>query len=589
MERHVKQKHLNSLSSSEFFSILSEEVIQSLYASMQSMILEPEDILFEEGSVSDSLYFVISGRLLVTVTTQEKEKVIGQIGRGETVGEMGLISEQPRSATVTAIHKTHLLKLTAVDFRTLWEAHPEILFDLSSLITRRLQNVLKTISKTNLFSNVIIMPANESINIDSFVEKLRSNFNNKYRFTMITKNMAQSSLEMDNIEEQHDYIFYVVDSVDSTWTTLCLGRADRIIVIGDGSQTADLSPYCQNLFKKMKGLSRITKELVLLYPSKNIPPQYTNDWLSSGNYFRHHHLCINNDADYQRLIRFVVGKAVGFVFGGGGTRCWAHIGAYKAIDELGIPIDAVVGSSAGSLAAGLIAFAKDFSSCLEASKNVTSKMSTKEYTIPLVSLLSSKSFTNSFINTFGDVCIENLWTTMFCISVDINRNQEVIHRQSLLWQAVRASISIPGIFPPVIDGSRILVDGGIMNNLPVKPMRDFFEGRGRIIAIDVSELTEKETSAKFPNILTISEILGNKFFARYKHFYAPNIINISLKSLLASSNYQTKINAMEADIHIQLPVSGYSLLNFKQNEALFNIGYVFTKNKLKDWKQELDF
>ena len=108
-----------------------------------------------------------------------------------------------------------------------------------------------------------------------------------------------------------------------------------------------------------------------------------------------------------------------------------------------------------------------------------------DYTFPVVALASGGNITDGLRRGFGDQRIEDSIINFFCVSTNIGRSASEIHTRGAMWKSIRASMAIPGIFLPVVDDDRLLVDGGMVNNLPVDIMQAY-EDIGTAVALDVS-------------------------------------------------------------------------------------------------------
>jgi predicted acylesterase/phospholipase RssA len=128
-----------------------------------------------------------------------------------------------------------------------------------------------------------------------------------------------------------------------------------------------------------------------------------------------------------------------------------------------------------------------------------------DYTIPRVSVVRGRRGLAMLERTFGDTRVEDLALDFFCVSTDLVSRSAVVHRSGRLAAAIGASMCLPGILPPVLDGDRVLVDGGVLDNLPVEQMAR--GGEGPIVAVDVSQRFAAP-GAEAPRAPGIKEVLA---------------------------------------------------------------------------------
>lgn len=114
-----------------------------------------------------------------------------------------------------------------------------------------------------------------------------------------------------------------------------------------------------------------------------------------------------------------------------------------------------------------------------------------DLTFPITSIFSGKRFNRGIKKTFGDSRIQDTILNFFCVSVDIQKRQQVIHEKGVLWRYVRASMSLAGYLPPISENGSMLVDGGYLNALPADVMR-YSMGARTVIAVDVSGEKERD-------------------------------------------------------------------------------------------------
>ncbi|HHL39319.1 MAG TPA: patatin [Deltaproteobacteria bacterium] len=177
------------------------------------------------------------------------------------------------------------------------------------------------------------------------------------------------------------------------------------------------------------------------------------------------------------------GRGVGLALGGGSARGWAHIGVLEAMDEAGMEVDFIAGTSMGALVGAVYA-----SGGLAELKKVAMGLDWRQIlgffdiVFPSSGLIDGKKVADFIRSHVKASKIEELDIPFAAVSTDLVSGKEVVLRSGDLIEAIRASISIPGIFTPVRHGSMVLADGGIVNPVPVSAVREM--GAGYIIAVD---------------------------------------------------------------------------------------------------------
>ena len=271
---------------------------------------------------------------------------------------------------------------------------------------------------------------------------------------------------------QHDLLVYVGDPLPSSWTRLCVRQADLVLLVGRGA-AGTLEPGLLETIGPAGGPAGARRELVLLYDSGQRMPCGTADWLARVPVSAHHHVDPRLPRDYDRLARMLTGRAVGLVLGGGGARALAHIGVIRALEEAGIPIDLVGGTSSGAIIGGQCASGWESARILAQSRKVLiDHGSLNDFTLPVIALRRGRRYIRMLESLFADGRIEDLPLSFFCVSTNLTRSTCMVHRAGLLSEKVGASGAVPGLSPPTADGRDILVDGGVLNNLPVDVLLD---------------------------------------------------------------------------------------------------------------------
>jgi len=282
----------------------------------------------------------------------------------------------------------------------------------------------------------------------------------------------------------------------------------------------------------------------------------------------HHHLRAGHQADVARVARFIAGRAVGLVLAGGGARGFAHIGIIKALKEAGVPFDQLGGTSMGAIiAAGL---AREWS--LEEMRDRMYAAFVKDnplsdFTLPLIALVRGKKVSQRLREHFDEVAIEELPLPFFAVSSDLTSGRIHVHRDGKLWRALRASVALPGILPPVTYHGHLLVDGGVMNNLPVDVMREQSGGGGPIIACDITGEIDLQAQDNRYGERPWWWLLGQRMRGN------PSIVSILMRSGTVGSEAQRRVVREQCDFLIVPPMPDIQLRDWKKFDRAIQEGY----------------
>jgi NTE family protein len=201
-----------------------------------------------------------------------------------------------------------------------------------------------------------------------------------------------------------------------------------------------------------------------------------------------------------------------------------------------------------------------------------------DYTLPLVSLVSGRKVSRLLHYEFGDVAIEDLPLPYFCVSTNLSSGQLAVHRRGPLWRWLRASVSIPGVLPPVIEHGEVFVDGAAINNLPVDVMRE--SGIGRVIGVDVGADRVFMTDCEDSDVPPLWRAL--KWFRDRKQRI--NILQILWRSGMVNSKANSRDRRELSDLLLQPPLEEIDMLNWRAFDRAIDAGYQYAQVKLRDWK-----
>ena len=598
----MDESTIKLIKSSKIFSSLNAHTYQKILPKFEKIELNKDEILFSQGDTAKYLYILLNGKLAVYVSpAYMAHKVVTYIEPGETIGEMSLLSNEPRSFTVIAAKHSCLLRLPKKIFTTICKQYPEIMVTM----LERSQETIRIFTTEKFKRHIIIIAAHPTISLNDFsiqlcrqTKKLATViFLSDYAMEGDTNKKTQSELqeiitEIEKSRAPKRRIIYLLKSTETTLAKICLKKADSIYIAAHHDSDVKIDSKIIAKIKLRKKHLCTDPGLILLYPANTELPKNTRRWFGLMDFSMHHHIRQSNLSDHLRLLRFIRNCAVGLVLGGGGTRGWAHIGAIKALQEAKIPIDIIGGTSVGGIIGALYAMHsthkeiyKQFDEIVMGSGKT---VAWKNITWPYISLFDAKGFTLSQENAFGDIHLEDLWIPFFCISSNLSLQREEVHRTGLLWEIIRCSTSIPGLVPPMILNGEIHFDGGLVNNLPVDVMRRQLGKISKIIAIELVRDNGHEIKYHFPPILTLSEAILTKIGLGGKKYKYPPFIDTILKAFLMGSIVKAKQSAPIANLFINMDLSKYSILHSdnKQAEEMVQIGFESAVDAIKNFKKK---
>lgn len=584
------------------FGQLDDRTIAEITSRIQPVSLRRGEILYRQGDPGTTMHLVLTGRLQVRVRSEElREKIVAYLSPGESAGEMALFTGARRAATVVAIRDTTLGLLTRETFDAVMVRRPEAVLDIARLIIGRLTETQTRGASRAPLRNIALIAIDRTANLAEFGRRLQLALL-KFGSTAYLDSSAVSELLgverpaskapgtgpttevgnlLDEYEHTHDYVICEGDLEPTEWTRKCVGYADKILLVGATDAPPQLSALETELFHDSRALELTEKELVLGHRDTASAPSGTGQWLNGRQLGRHHHVPWKGNAGFNRLARRLSNNAVTVVLGGGGARGFAHIGCIRAIREAGIPIDAVGGTSFGALVAATVALGYSDERLLDEMKSTfVDDRPMDDYTLPIVSLLKGERLVSTLKKRFGDIAIEDTWIPFFAVSSNLSKNRVEIHTSGPLWKALRATVSLPGIFPPCIEKGDLLVDGGLLNNLPVDIMKEMVAGK--TIAVDVSvdeEYRVEREALPSPYEYLKAKVLSNEREA----LQVPTLNRVMIKATTLGRSRSAQAVKSGADLHLDLPVRDFDLLGWDRFHDIVEAGYQYTKGQLNQW------
>ena len=579
------------------------DVLREFEDEVEWVYLRSGETLFEQDAAGDSAFIVISGRLRILVRSGETETVVNEVGPGEIVGEMALLDGSSRSATVHAVRDSQLARLSARAFERLTEKHPLAIKRIATDVVARLRAQLAgETTPDSAIATIALIAAAPDLPISELSSALASALSvhgSTRALSSAGVDLALSKRGIANAsarepagirlaqwlaeqEAENRYVLYEADAHPTGWTERAIGQADHVLIFADAEAPPEPGALERQLARRWPEGRAPRRSLVLIHRDPDREPKGTARWLEKRSVDAHYHLNPNSQADFERLARILAGRAIGLVFGGGGARGFAHLGVWQALEELNVPVDFVGGTSIGAIVAAAFAMRISARRAIETAKKRFS--SVLDPTLPLVALLSGARISSQITSFFGEREIEDLPLPFFCIATNLTTSAETVHRSGSVATATRSSVSIPGVLPPVAHHGDLLVDGGLLNNVPVDVMKGLVRG-GPVIAVDVTPKLDLRQFDNLPQVLSGWSLLWDRVNPLRAAPDVPYIVNVLTRSTVVASAAAKRESAGEGGLYLRPPVDDWGMFEFRSVEAIAERGCQTSLGAISEWWQ----
>ena len=582
----------------ELMGSSDQALVQQVVDRVEWRRLEAGEVLFRQGDLADAAYFVVGGRLMVLAATSDgSDELIAELGRGEVVGELGLLDRAPRSATVRAVRDTTLAAFSTTMFEELVATSPQMMLNVTrGILTRLRKPAQRKFDRAASLTIAITADIDADAMVSAIVDEIARFGTAKHlssdRVDRTLNRTAISQVATDNVgvprlaEFMHeadvgnDHVVLQTDREMTAWTRRALRQADRVVVVCSPNPDAAERALISEIFATLGDASHVATMLAVLHPATADRPRRTAALVGAWRVDDVVHLRSGSSADIGRLARLASGHGYGLVLSGGGGRGLAHLGVLRALHEQGIPVDEVAGCSMGSVIAAGVALGEAGESLMELVERQCRRL--LDYTLPVVSLVKGGRITKNIEDTFGSFDIEDLWLPFYCVSTNLTTSHLEVHRRGSTALALRASIAIPGVLPPVPHAGHLLVDGGVLNNLPFEVMRDNSTVE-TIIAVDVAPDQGPRARADFGMSVSGFQALGASL--RPSKSIYPSLTSVLLRSMLTGAVRNQKASMIDGsiDLLLALHLPGIGLLDFEHCREVADAGYAAAKPAIDDW------
>lgn len=468
------------------FAGLSAETIEAVAGRTGVQSVPASQWLFRQGDHADALYLVRTGRVEVVDETPGRDPVVvRELGPGSALGELALICDSRRTSSVRARRDARVLRVGRDDFEAILSESPTFARSLLSTLGDWLTSGLSgPAARSGPPKTIAVVALGESAAAAGVDRELAQRLSEMVNVSFVSADVVPEGAHpgpvlselLDRAEGQHQCVLLAGGRAGSgDWTLTCLRQADRVLLL------VDEAPDAAHVARW--GISP-GADVVLLGGPVDTRTEHLLDELAPRSTYRVRPGA-QRAGDVQVMARRLAGRAVGLVMSGGGARSFTQIGVIEELRDSGVVIDRIGGTSMGAFIGGLLAQQltpeEIDARCYE---EWVRRNPVGDFRLPRTSLIRGRR-ARSMLERQLPGAIEDLTRPFFATSVDLISARPIHLRRGPLAHAVGASMSLPLFMEPVVHDGMLLLDGGLMDNLPTEAMAR--DGEGPVIAIDVSE------------------------------------------------------------------------------------------------------
>jgi len=572
---------------------LNAKDLRAIYRRVQKLHLRRGDILLRKGDKAEALFFALTGRF--SVILEAGARPVAEIGSGAPIGEIAFFAGGTRTATVVALRDALVLKLRRPEFEELSDLIPNLAKWLIQALSQRLRDTIFRLPDGSHFTaprTIAIVPAGGGPVPERFLYLLESVFQAAGKSVLLRESMvrerfsAERSLEDPSItawlnahEENNRFVLYAGDRSLTEWTRKAVRQADLVLLVGRAETDNRI-----NAIERFVDAhhSQDQKRLVLVHEARSNEAEGTGRWLATRAVAMHHHVALGDAIDVARLQRFIEGTATGFVCCGGGSYCALHVGIYKAFCESGMEFDIFGGASGGgAMAAGFARGLAPEEIDARIEEIFIKRQSLRRVNFPYYSILDHKPFDAALQDHYGAHLIEDLWRPFFALATNLSDATPHIIKTGPLWEAVRATSSIPGLLPPFITRDGLpLVDGSVIDNVPLEEMKRLKSGPN--VVVNFTDRLPASLPRDYDNLPSRAELVLHHILP-FGERILPNLPTIAttiIRSMMASQKELVNLTDLDLVLTPPLPMD-MSFMDWRSHSRLLTDGYVFASAEIQ--------
>lgn len=539
-----------------FFSELPDDVLDGIARRLHRKHYHKDAVIFNEGEPGDCTYIVETGQVKVVSEKTGREIIYSYLGPGSFFGEMALLLGGKRSATVRVVIDADLLVLHQRDLEDLLKQHSSLAVLMTRELSRRLGRLEQMPMLREEFNMVVVMGPAASTLARYLVQVtgeqvLMLDLGGLANVTLDPATLARSKVvlmrgdevvgpeglaqQLSHLVQQYFWVFLCVAPYEKPLTLKAIELADIVIHIGR-EQPAWLKEVAT------RGL-----------------------WHSDGR-----------GQSLQRTARRIAQRLVGIALSSGNARGMAHIGVFKVLEEEGIPIDMIAGTSAGSIFGAMYAAGRTVEEMTEFAVNVQ-----RQYNVltglrfwdvripPRAGLIKGNMVLNYLRKWVNGKTFDQLSIPLYIVAADLVSGEEIVFDRGPVAEAMRASMSVIGIFEPAQVAGRFLIDGGAVNPVPTQLLAD--KGAHVILASNV--------------IPGLEERLHRRELKREGKL--PNVVGIVMGAMEIMESEIIKTRMGPVDVLIQPDIERYGTLEYDKALEIIQRGEEAARTQIPAIRQLL--
>ena len=557
--------------------------------------------LFQKGDTADRVFIVYSGE----VGIYNDDQLIAMQRRGSLCGEVSLLSGSVHSSTAQAPFDSTVIEIPGSAFVSLIESAPSVGRELIKILSERFRGSLDPSNKPS-YGRICVIKYPEFQNRSGLLafSLSRAIKNEGGESIIVTLNLRSPLItekERNRIEQlqskasKSDHLPVILniepffeDQTTASHTTLKdllsgLRRSFDLVLIDLSTDSMPITQLVESMADEVLIIYRNHKPQL---DSTNQKNKTLREISPTNNYKQtelpvfvgsHRDPAVNKSM--HQLARKIMKTTRGLCLGGGGARALAHIGCLEIFEEERIDFDFVSGSSMGAVIGAMYALGMPMSDVRSiVARNLADSDAVLDKNLPFVSFFGGRKLNQLLANIFKNIRIEDMALPFFCNAADLESGQMVTFDSGWLDFALRCSVSLPGIYPPVKWNHRTLVDGSVINNLPAEILKQ--QGATRIVGINVSPRADPLSAQT-----EIDERQGIK--GVYKFISLPPILKIVTRSISIANRELMKSWFDDFDFLIHPDINHFDLFDFDKQIDIINAGRTKAKSELSAMIQSL--